>query len=140
MIFLLLFWKVYRLVSEFPELSITLNGGITSLTSARELLGVHSSIHRGVGIDSFKDDCKGSATDIQAACLSEPTEWTQTSDCKERGFVLRRGLHGVMVGREAYNNPFLFSQADTTFFGAKRDPCQDYSTRRAVLEQYLEVM
>jgi tRNA dihydrouridine synthase A len=42
-------------------------------------------------------------------------------------------VHGVMVGREAYNNPWAWASADSSFYG-KQDP--GYS-RREVLEEYL---
>jgi tRNA-dihydrouridine synthase A len=43
-------------------------------------------------------------------------------------------VHGVMIGREAYHNPFLFTTADSEFFGATNQ----YLTRWEVLEKYLD--
>ena len=43
------------------------------------------------------------------------------------------GVHGVMIGRAAYNNPLLFMDADSRFFGVK-DPAP---TRRKMIERYV---
>jgi tRNA-dihydrouridine synthase A len=43
-------------------------------------------------------------------------------------------VHGVMIGRMAYNNPVAFATADSTFYGVK-DPCL---TRRQIIENYIE--
>jgi tRNA-dihydrouridine synthase A len=43
-------------------------------------------------------------------------------------------VHGVMIGRMAYNNPLAFATADSTFYGVK-DPCL---TRREIIEKYME--
>lgn len=42
-------------------------------------------------------------------------------------------VDGVMVGREAYNNPYFLSQADSRFFGSREPPLG----REEVLEEYL---
>ena len=44
-------------------------------------------------------------------------------------------VHGVMIGREAYNNPFLFQTADEEFYG---DIHSSHLTRGAVLDKYLD--
>lgn len=44
-------------------------------------------------------------------------------------------VHGVMIGREAYNHPFSFSHADSTFYHTKTDPLP---SRREVIERYLD--
>ena len=43
-------------------------------------------------------------------------------------------VHGVMVGREAYNNPFLFTTADSEFFNSP----DQYFTRMEILDKYLD--
>lgn len=43
-------------------------------------------------------------------------------------------VHGVMIGRMAYNNPIAFATADSTFYGVK-DPCL---TRRQIIERYID--
>ncbi|HSQ07620.1 MAG TPA: tRNA dihydrouridine(20/20a) synthase DusA, partial [Chromatiaceae bacterium] len=60
---------VERLKGDFPGLSISLNGGVTTLTQASELL---------------------------------------------------QRLDGVMIGREAYQNPWVLAQADQVIFGDPR--------------------
>ena len=44
-------------------------------------------------------------------------------------------VHGVMIGRAAYNHPWMLRQADSLFFGAGRDPGL---SRREVVERYLD--
>ncbi len=44
------------------------------------------------------------------------------------------GLEGGMIGRQAYSNPLMFAEADSTIFNT-RDPCP---TRRACIERYLD--
>lgn len=46
-----------------------------------------------------------------------------------------KSVHGVMIGREAYRNPWYFSQADELFYGDKR--ASSWPTRRAVINEYL---
>jgi len=47
---------------------------------------------------------------------------------------LLRELDGVMIGREAYHNPWLLAEADRRIF---RDPQAPKRTRRQVLDDYL---
>eukprot|EP01041_Mallomonas_annulata_P011402 gene11402-23855_t len=43
-------------------------------------------------------------------------------------------VNGCMIGRAAFNNPFLFATADSTYFD-RADPCL---SRRSVVERYLD--
>ena len=56
------------------------------------------------------------------------------SPTKHFGSVLLPPVHGIMIGRAAFSNPFLLATADSTFYGC-HDPCL---TRRQVLYQYLD--
>lgn len=60
---------VFRLKQDFPHLTIAINGGVTSLDSAAELL---------------------------------------------------QQIDGVMMGREAYHNPYILADVDTRLFGETR--------------------
>lgn len=71
---------VYRLKKDFPELTITINGGITSF----EEMATH-----------------------------------------------RETLDGVMVGREAYQNPYMLASVDQQLYGCKR-PVKE---RLAIIEE-----
>jgi tRNA-dihydrouridine synthase A len=62
---------VFQLKKDFPQLEIIINGGITSLDQAEEML---------------------------------------------------QHVDGVMVGREAYHNPYLLADVDRRFFGADSEP------------------
>lgn len=70
---------VYQLKQDFPDLPITINGGIKSHEEMRDHL---------------------------------------------------TKVDGVMIGRAAYDNPFLFANVDSFYFGAKENP----KTRESVLE------
>jgi tRNA-dihydrouridine synthase A len=63
--------RVYQLKQDFPQLEIIVNGGITSLNQAEDML---------------------------------------------------KQVDGVMVGREAYHNPYLLAEVDQRFFGATDEP------------------
>ena len=73
---------VERLKGDFPALSISLNGGVTTLAQASDLL---------------------------------------------------TRLDGVMIGREAYQSPWVLAEADRVIFGDTDPP----PTRRGVLEAFL---
>ena len=62
---------VYKIKQDFPELEIILNGGITTLDQAEEIL---------------------------------------------------QQVDGVMIGREAYHNPYLLADVDRRFFGKAKEP------------------
>ena len=62
---------VYQLKKDFPQLEIIINGGVTSLDQAEELL---------------------------------------------------KNVDGVMMGREAYQNPYILSEVDKRFYNENRTP------------------
>lgn len=64
---------VHRIVKEFPDMNIVLNGGITDFDQAEE--------HLNTNYESPDGD------------LLPP-------------------VHGIMIGRAAYNNPWMFQDAD----------------------------
>jgi len=74
---------VYRLKQDFPTLQIVLNGGITTLDQAEDVLG--------------------------------------------------NGVDGVMVGREAYHNPYILAEVDRRLFGASAEVI----TRAEIIEKLL---
>jgi len=74
---------VYQLKQDFPALRIVLNGGITTLDQAEDVLG--------------------------------------------------NGVDGVMVGREAYHNPYILAEVDRRLFGASTEVI----TRAEIIEKLL---
>jgi tRNA-dihydrouridine synthase A len=74
--------RVYQLKREFPELSIVINGGITTLEQCQELL---------------------------------------------------KHVDGVMIGREAYHNPYLIAGVDAAFF----DHQSALPSRIKILTEYI---
>lgn len=77
---------VHRLKRDFPELTIVLNGGLTTLEQVTEQL---------------------------------------------------RQVDGVMIGRAAYENPYLLAEVDRRFFGSSASPPNRHQVVRALLP-YLE--
>ena len=99
---------VHKLVLLFPDMKFTLNGGITTFDNARTQLG-HNY------------------------------EWCPKPDSpiNDHTMCTTDGVHGVMIGREAYNNPFLFTQADSIFYNKKHSN-NKFHTRRDILNYYLD--
>ena len=83
--------------------------------------------------NSHVDD-GGNADDIQTTISNTGNATGSNYDAKQFGNVLLPPVHGIMIGRAAFSNPFLLATADSTFYGT-RDPCL---TRRQVLYQYLD--
>ena len=77
---------VHRLKRDFPELTIVLNGGLTTLEQVTKQL---------------------------------------------------RQVDGVMIGRAAYENPYLLAEVDRRFFGSSASPPNRHQVVRALLP-YLE--
>jgi tRNA-dihydrouridine synthase A len=77
---------VHALKRDFPQLTIVLNGGITS----------NAQIHEHLA-----------------------------------------HVDGVMLGREAYHNPWLMADWDTQFFGAASNPCQDREQLEDAMVAYM---
>lgn len=106
---------VYRLAHAFPDMQFVVNGGVLSLDQAERLL-----------TGTCADHCCGTnvetGTDVGA---SQPLP-----------------LHGCMIGREAYNNPWIFVDADKRFFGAHQGSEEEDGhrtpRRRDVLEAYMD--
>ncbi len=73
---------VFQLKKDFPQLEIIVNGGITSLDQAEEML---------------------------------------------------KNVDGVMMGREAYHNPYILADVDRRFFGADSDPL----SRQAIVAELI---
>lgn len=78
--------RVYQLKQDFPQLDISINGGIKTLVAASEHL---------------------------------------------------QQLDGVMIGREAYTNPYLLSQVDTMLYGDSVQPLTEHNLVRQMVP-YIE--
>lgn len=97
---------VYRLIRAFPDMKFVINGGIQSLDTVEHLLAGTCRDHH------YLYDHVRSAS---------PSESASAGTVSGAGAVSESGsepvaVHGCMVGREAYNNPWLFSTADERFF------------------------
>ncbi|MGL4577250.1 MAG: tRNA dihydrouridine(20/20a) synthase DusA [Burkholderiaceae bacterium] len=101
---------VARLAQDFPALTFVLNGGIKTAGQARGLLG---------------------AVDLSA-------QSPHPNPLPQAGEGASKGPHGVMIGREAYHNPWSLREMDAQLFDSDLDI--SLSARMAVwhaLMQYI---
>ena len=105
----------HKLVQDFPDLKFIMNGGI--LTLEQGLKHMNSDY-----VYIYNTQEKTSVEDIGA----------ENVDLFQQEIL--PPVHGVMIGRAAYNSPTIFANADSTFFGEK-DPCL---TRRDLLQRYCD--
>ena len=119
--------RVYQLCHTFPNCHFIINGGISTLYQAKQLvLPINNRKEEyGEGDDVTKqhgvpcDICK----EPYGSCIAPPS----SSDTP-------KNLVGVMLGRAAMNNPCMFWDVDRYFYNQPQNPCQN---RRQVLHQYV---
>ena len=103
-------------MKDFPELTFILNGGIQSLKDAKEQLRQYrytthtSSINTSCSSSSYNNSSSIDGTsigdDYNGSSTAKSTRIAVDSD------EMLPGVHGVMIGRMAYNNPIAFCTAD----------------------------
>lgn len=89
--------RVFELRDAFPHLHFSINGGITTLEQAQMLL-------------------RGEWADESAA-----SEIVNGLPLEKKKQMAARGLHGVMIGRAAMNDPCCLAQSDTLLYGGLRN-------------------
>lgn len=144
---------VHRLVETFPDMKFGLNGGVKSFGEADWHLGRHAA--DGYGREG-EDEGGGRISEGGAVCVGG--EGVCADDGEEGAIhslhtdpdhieiappyqgdplplwgVSTSPIHTVMIGREAYHNPWMLADADRYFYNC---PNPGYS-RREVLEKYL---
>lgn len=132
---------VHKLVQEFPEMKFTINGGIKSFQEAKDHLGWNTEQIE----ESQIEGSSGSDLSLLYCANANKRQKTNMSSALTSN---RHPVHGVMIGREAYRNPWLFSTADTEFFHLKATsdtadtdnatPKSMKSTRREILQDYID--
>lgn len=150
---------VHQLVKEFPDFQFILNGGITSFDQGLEHLENPWQFQPTpqpatndfvIGENTEESTPPTTVFNTLPATTNEqmrvrkkvnrkfditlPTEYLGDTVDDSTGTLLYPAVHGVMIGRTAYNNPILFTTADSTFYRT-RDPCL---TRRQIIEKYLQ--
>lgn len=111
--------KVHQLIQEFPDMNFILNGGIESFSQAKHHLGEQYQKYFPEYIDSVDST------------------------------IVKPGVYGIMIGREAYHHPFHFLSADNEFFTSqyqlenypqslKERTRDEQILRWDVMEKYLE--
>mmetsp|Transcript_8976 Transcript_8976/g.13491 ORF Transcript_8976/g.13491 Transcript_8976/m.13491 type:complete len:406 (-) Transcript_8976:186-1403(-) len=126
---------VHRLVDAFPDMKFVINGGIRSFSEADSHLGLETRqkfrlSRRKCSDPEGEDEDKpsGGCTDwssnvVEQECDMNPVPLWSASP-----------VHGVMIGREAYNNPWMLADADRYYFGVPNPSL----SRREALENYLQ--
>lgn len=147
---------VYGLKRDFPHLSFSLNGGILSVYEALAYLNYKDTFGEEQASasttatthtpSSQQEDTAENAT-AQAADAASTSSPESSSNTQEHSNGNTAGgvshpvpeggwLEGVMVGRQAYNDPWGFlGDADRAVFGEPSNPAK---SRRHVLQQYAE--
>lgn len=106
-------WLAHRLARDFPEITVILNGGITDVD--RDIGRLSTCTASGTGHWDWESEA-------QEAALREG--WDATG---------LRPVHGIMVGRHAYQQPWDMRHLDSKVYGAAKDPG---FTRRQIVEAY----
>ena len=158
---------VHRLVEAFPEMKFTINGGIKTFEEAKMHLNWSNAESAACdSISQMNSNCamlycanankraklNGADTVIHANSLVD-TDTGVSSSIASMGSWKTNAVHGVMIGREAYRNPWLFATADKEFFSTSALSLPQYrevdansvlsvpkgmlATRREVLEEYI---
>lgn len=110
---------VHRLVRDFPGFMFVLNGGIQTFEQGVQHFNSYEYADMVVGqpiVSTFSGDDAATLQSVRIETIEQLP-----------------GVHGVMIGRAAYNNPLMFATADSTFHGVS-DPCL---SRRQILERYM---
>ena len=154
---------VHRLVEAFPEMKFTINGGIKTFQEAKEHLnwsnaedGAKPPVEKCAMLycanANKRTKLDGADTVAHTGSLIDAATVVKSSFVNT-GKWENNAVHGVMIGREAYRNPWLFSTADREFFSpairSDFDQAEDIAsiisipkgmlaTRREILEEYIE--
>jgi len=119
---------VYRLCAEFPDCGFWINGGISNLEAAREIVygrDKTDDTSQGKNLGNHSVPCK-ICNYPNGSCIAPPAKVRVPSN-----------LRGCMLGRAAMDNPSIFWDCDRYFYGESKNPCK---TRREVLDQYIEYL
>jgi tRNA-dihydrouridine synthase A len=115
---------IYRLCDAFPHLDFWINGGISNMKAARDIVyGVRIDKNNSTNLSRLShsgapcDAC----TKPNGSCVAPPP------------FPAPTNLRGCMLGRAAMDHPAQFWDVDRYWYGKPINPT---STRRHVLEHY----
>lgn len=111
----------HQLAKDYPDIQFVLNGGVQALDEAAQHLQPDWL---------YRYDPSNPFNDVHWSVLGKRALENADSD----QFIALPAVHGVMLGRSAYNNPLLLANADSQFYGL-RDPCL---SRRMILERYMD--
>ncbi|CDJ43121.1 dihydrouridine synthase domain-containing protein, putative [Eimeria tenella] len=112
----LLYHRVFELQEAFPELHFSLNGGVTTLELAQQLLK---------GEWKAGDTAEAKDPQIPDADVTNGSQYS--------------GLYGVMIGRAAMNDPCCLAQADKLIYGSRENP-ESAQCRRSLLLAYIDYL
>jgi tRNA-dihydrouridine synthase A len=111
--------RVYELCRKFPHCQFWINGGISGLKAALDLLQGRSDDD-----DIHQVPCR-ICNLPNGSCIAPPPQ------------PVPPNLQGVMLGRAAMDHPAQFWDVDRYFYGSDCNPCQN---RRQLLTAYAEYL
>jgi tRNA-dihydrouridine synthase len=118
--------RVYEVCRVFPDCDFYINGGIKTLSDAKEVC---------YGLGTSNDSYEASYPHGKIPCESCGF-WNGSCVAPPQNFA-PENLRGCLLGRAAVENPALFWDVDRYFYGENRNPCQ---TRRQILSQYCKYL
>ena len=110
----------------FPDCDFWINGGIKTLKEAKLIAYGRREV------DGCSDNNESQQHMVPCQLCGLPN-----GSCIEPPLISPNNLRGCMMGRAAMDNPCLFHDVDTYFYGEKSNPCQN---RRQVLTKYCQYL
>jgi len=139
--------RVYQLAERFPDCYFWINGGIMTLQQAKYI--VYGSLSAAVSKnnddittkESDSSSTNQTTTDTTSCSYKHEVPCKLCNQCSNSTngsciappLLAPPNLRGCMMGRAAIDDPCLFYNVDTYFYGEPTNPCQN---RRQVLERY----
>ncbi len=112
---------VYQLAHDFPHLRFDLNGAISNLKQAQSLLETKEKL--------------SSVIEKTAADKTASSNKEQNKIGKQRAGAAK--IQGIMIGRAAYAQPYLFALADQSFYASTNKVPSRYEIVKA-FQAYIE--
>ena len=119
---------VAKLKSNFPHLFIHVNGGIKTIEQIHSFLDClpreSGDLHRGERFLLSQEKQEFNVVDAPPNCHPERQRRISLSEGDSSASPQndKTGFDGIMIGREAYQNPWFLRQIEEEFYGTKNLP------------------